>query len=74
VEARDEAAASFLTTRIHLSPASAKPLRPCLVPKNFQNFLSHRMFGHIHKALNIDEKKLITQFGRNPRDESFESN
>jgi hypothetical protein len=34
------------------------------------------MFGHIHGALNIDErkKKLITQFGRKSRDEYFEPN
>jgi hypothetical protein len=47
---------------------SARQLTSCLVPKNFQNFLSHRMFGHMHEVLNIDEKKLITQFGRKPRD------
>jgi hypothetical protein len=29
--------------------------------QNFQDSLSHRMFGHIYRALNIDEKKLITQ-------------
>ena len=27
--------------------------RPCLVPKNFQDFPSHRIFGHMHKALNV---------------------
>jgi hypothetical protein len=32
------------------------------------------MFGLMHGALNVDEKKLITQFGRKPRDEFFESN
>jgi hypothetical protein len=30
------------------------------------------MFGHMCGALNVDEKKLIIQFGRKPRDESFE--
>jgi hypothetical protein len=35
----------------------------------------HRIFGHIYGALNIDKKiKLITQFRRNERDESFKSN
>jgi hypothetical protein len=34
-----------------------------VVFKNFQDFPSHRMFGHMHRALNIDEKKPITQFG-----------
>jgi hypothetical protein len=28
----------------------------------------------MHGALNVDEKKLITQFGRKPRDESFKPN
>jgi hypothetical protein len=32
------------------------------------------MFGHIHGALNVDEKTLITQFGRKSQDESFEPN
>jgi hypothetical protein len=32
------------------------------------------MFEYMHGALNIDEKKLITQFGRKPRDESFKPN
>jgi hypothetical protein len=27
------------------------------IPKNFQDFLSHRIFGRIHEALNIDENK-----------------
>jgi transcriptional regulator of NAD metabolism len=49
-------------------------VRPCLVAKNFQDFSSHQMFGHIYVALNLDEKKLITQFGRKLRDESFELN
>jgi hypothetical protein len=31
-------------------------LSPCLVLKNFQDSLSHRMFRHMHGALNIDEK------------------
>ena len=26
-------------------------------PKNFQNFTSHRILWHMHKALNIDENK-----------------
>jgi hypothetical protein len=28
--------------------------------KIFQDFPSHRIFGHMHRALNVDEKKLIT--------------
>jgi hypothetical protein len=46
----------------------------CLVPKNFQDFPSYRMFGHMYGALNIDEKKLITQFDRKLLDKSFEPN
>jgi hypothetical protein len=46
----------------------------CLVPKIFQDSPSHQMFGHMHRALNVDKKKLITQFDRKPRDESFEPN
>jgi hypothetical protein len=42
--------------------------------KFFQDFSSHRMFEHMYGALNVDEKKLITRFGRKPRDESFEPN
>jgi hypothetical protein len=42
--------------------------------KNFQDLSSHQIFGHMYEALNVDEKKLITQFGRKPRNESFESN
>jgi hypothetical protein len=30
--------------------------RPCLVFKNFQDSPSHLMFGHMHGALNVDEK------------------
>jgi hypothetical protein len=49
--------------------------RPCLVYKNFRDFLSHGIFRHMYGALNVDEnKKLITQFGRKTRDESFEPN
>jgi len=31
-------------------------LRPCLVPRNFQEYLSHRIFGRMYGALNIDKK------------------
>jgi jasmonate O-methyltransferase len=31
-------------------------LSSCLVPKNFQDSLSHRMFRHMHGALNVDKK------------------
>jgi hypothetical protein len=35
-------------------------LRPCLVPKNFQDSPSHRMFGYMHEVLNVDEKTNYT--------------
>jgi hypothetical protein len=31
--------------------------RPCLLCKNFQDFLSHRILRHMHEVLNIDENK-----------------
>jgi hypothetical protein len=43
--------------------------------QKFSDSLSHRIFRHMHEALNIDKKiKLITQFRRNGRDESFKPN
>lgn len=35
--------------------------------------LSHRMFGHMHRVLNV-EKKTIIQFARKLRDKSFKPN
>jgi hypothetical protein len=32
------------------------------------------MFEHMHEVLNVDEKKLIAQFGWKSRDESFKPN
>lgn len=32
------------------------------------------MFGHIHGALNVDEKKSIAQFAYKSRDKTFEPN
>ena len=32
-------------------------LWPCLVNKNFQDSSSHRIFGRMYRALNIDENK-----------------
>ncbi len=32
------------------------------------------MFGHMHGALNVDEKKPIAQFAYKLRDKSFEPN
>jgi hypothetical protein len=34
--------------------------RPRLVHKVFQDFPSHRMFGHMHETLNVDEKTNYT--------------
>ena len=51
---------------------------PCLVPKKiFQKmlqYLSQRIFRYVHRALNVDEKKLIAQFSGKLRDERFEPN
>ena len=49
-------------------------VRPGLVLKNFHPKLSHRILRHIHGVLNIDEKKLIAQFGWKSRDECFKTN
>jgi hypothetical protein len=46
----------------------------CLVCIQIFFTSSHQIFRHIHEVLNIDEKKLITQFGWKPRDESFKPN
>ena len=45
-----------------------------LVPKFFGFCPLHRIFGRMHGTLNIDEKKLIAQFGKKSRDETFEPN
>jgi hypothetical protein len=36
---------------------SLSKLRPCLVRKNFQDSPSHRIFDHMHAALNKDKNK-----------------
>jgi len=43
-----------------------------LVSKNIQDLPSNRIFKHMHRVLNVDENKLITQFVCNLWDESFE--
>jgi hypothetical protein len=41
----------------HMLPASdINFARACLVLKIFQDFPSHRIFGRMHEALNIDKK------------------
>jgi hypothetical protein len=43
--------------------------------QNFRDSPSHQIFKRMHEVLNIDKKiKLITQFRRNGRDESFKPN
>ena len=37
-------------------------------------YLLHRILRYVHGALNVDEKKLIAQFGWKLRDERFEPN
>jgi hypothetical protein len=50
------------------------PFRSGLVPKIFYPKLSHRILRHMHGVLNIDEKKLIAQFGWKSRDKCFKTN
>ena len=42
--------------------------------KKVIQYSSHRILQYVHEALNIDEKKLIAQFGWKSRDERFELN
>ena len=37
-------------------------------------YLSHRILEYVHIALNVDEKKLITQFSWKLQDKRFEPN
>jgi hypothetical protein len=67
-----------LETAKWMNQKSQSDLEPVEFPKFckiFQNSPSHRIFGRMHEALHIDKKiKLITQFRRNSRDESFKPN
>ena len=51
---------------------------PCLVspqiPKKCYSTYHIECLWPVHGALNVDEKKLITQFGGKLRDERFEPN
>ena len=53
-------------------------LTPCLVgpqsPKNCYSTCHIECLRPVHGALNVDEKKLIAQFGEKLRDERFEPN
>ena len=53
-------------------------LSPCLVwtqiPKKCYSSYHIEYLRYVHGALNVDEKKLITQFGWKSRDERFEPN
>ena len=53
-------------------------LCPCLVPpqlpKSCYSICHIECLRPVHGALNVDEKKLITQFGGKLRDERFEPN
>jgi len=58
---------AFLHGHLPLQASFCDPrlkIKNCLVshPKNF--YPSYRIFGHMHRTLNVDKKnKLITQFG-----------
>jgi hypothetical protein len=45
----------FLMKGIAVSGESGILLRPCLVRKKIQDSPSHRIFGHMHGALNKDK-------------------
>ena len=53
-------------------------VRPRLVLKlNSQKVLqypSHRILRYVYRALNVDKKKVITQFGWKSQNERFEPN
>jgi hypothetical protein len=59
------------TLVIELGP---RCIQGCLVPTQKIFTPSHRMFRHMHGLLNVDEKKLIVQFGWKPGDKSFKPN
>ena len=50
----------------------------CLVREKFSQkvlqYSSHQILRYMHGVLNVDEKKLIAQFGWKLRDERFEPN
>ena len=52
-------------------PSEKYSSSPCLVPKKFPQYPSHQIFGHMHIALNVVKKILITQFNCKRRDGSF---
>jgi hypothetical protein len=45
-----------------------------LDPKTFHEKQQQRILRHMHRALNVDEKKLIAQFDWKLRGEPFEPN
>jgi hypothetical protein len=51
------------TAWIYMVRENAKdPVRVCLDSKNIWPKILHQMFGHMHGALNVYEKKSIAQF------------
>ena len=52
----------------------ASPTKGMFRFKNFHTKMSYRILRYMHRVLNIDEKKLITQLGEKSRDETFEPN
>ena len=49
---------------------------PCLTQNSKKCYSSHHIeyLRSVHRVLNVDEKKLIAQFGGKLRDERFEPN
>jgi hypothetical protein len=46
-----------IITRVCLDP---KNTRVCLDPKNFWQKILHQMFGHMHRALNVEKNQLYS--------------
>ena len=63
---------------IPISNLNPQHISACLVAtpksKKVLQYPSHRILRYVHGALNVDEKKLIAQFGWKLRDERFEPN
>ena len=68
----------FPVTRLgnsEVAPREKKNVSACLVEKKVPKkcySISHRILRYVYGALNVDEKKLIAQFGWKSRDERFE--
>ena len=60
------------TTRCVFRPLREKIRLPRIVA--IMRACSHKILCHMHRVLNVDEKKLIVQLGEKSRDETLEPN